>query len=86
MTETEGGGSWVPEHCVREQKADTWLKNVSFRCGACISESQAKEKLWDSGNQKAERRGDVVGDLLDASGTTQYVEKPTPPTLGTPLS
>lgn len=77
MTEAEGGGAWVPEHCVREQKADIWPKNVSFCCGACISEPQ--EKLWDPGNRKAERKGDVVGDLLDASGTTQYMEKPTPP-------
>lgn len=55
-------------HCVRDEH---------FRASSL-------GKWWDSGNQRAARKGDTVGDVLVASGTVWCLEKPTLLTLGSP--
>lgn len=42
--------------CGWEYVTDRGPRNVIFSCGTCTSEPQAKEKLWDSGHQKAKRK------------------------------
>lgn len=42
-------------------------KNTVFCCGTCISEPQAKERVWDSGHQKTKRKESIVGKFLGAS-------------------
>ena len=45
---------------------------------------RAKENVWDSGNQGAERKGNIVEDLLGAPGAMWCLEKTTPHSRKTP--
>lgn len=57
---------------------DRGLQNV-ISAVAHAFQPRAKETLWDSGNQGAERKGNIVEDLLGASGALRCLEKTTSP-------